>query len=194
MWLPLTNRRSALRAATPARRSTSTTHGPAALTRMRAATSFVAPSCSIRTCQRLSARLEQRARPQAALVGQNEAQRPDQVRRARQQDLAFGQRLADQAERPVLEIAQPAVDQLARSRGGGACEVPLLDELHRQAAAGGVAGDPDAVDAAADNQHVEDFGHGGSVSRDVCSHFVRTLIICDMIRLATWIRAGKRLS
>ena len=84
---------------------------------------------------------------------QHEAQRPDDVRRELQQHLALAQRLAHQAELVVLEVAQAAVDQLGRGRGGGAGEVALL------AAARPARGRPRrgrcrAVDAAADDQQV----------------------------------------
>lgn len=43
---------------------------------------------------------------------QDELQRPDDVRRDRQQPLAFDQRLAHQPELAIFEIAQSAMDQL----------------------------------------------------------------------------------
>ena len=45
--------------------------------------------------------------------------------------------------------------QLARARRAALRQVVLLAEDHRQAASGGVAGDPGAVDAAADHQKVD---------------------------------------
>ena len=97
-------------------------------------------------------------RAQARHRRQHEAHRPDEVRRHAQQHLALVERLAHQAERAVLEIAQAAVDQLGRGRRGAGGEVVLLDQQHAQAAAGGVARDPGAVDAAADDGEVE-VGH-----------------------------------
>ena len=52
-------------------------------------------------------------RPQMRHVRHHEAQRPHDVRRGAQQHLALLQRLAHQGELAVLQIAQPAVDQLA---------------------------------------------------------------------------------
>ena len=49
----------------------------------------------------------------------------------------------------MLEVAQPAMDQLARSRRGGRCEIALFDQTDRQTATSGIAGDPDAIAAAA---------------------------------------------
>ena len=54
----------------------------------------------------------------------------------------------------MLEVAQPAVDQLGDADEVRAGEVVVLDQQHRQAAAGGVARDAGAVDAAADDQQV----------------------------------------
>ena len=65
-----------------------------------------------------------------------------------------GQRFAHQPELVVLEVAQPAVDQLGaplRRRRG---EVVLFDQQHREAAAGGVARDAGAVDAGADDEEI----------------------------------------
>jgi hypothetical protein len=47
------------------------------------------------------------------------------------------------------------VDQLGGGGGGARREVVLLDQEHAQAAAGGVAGDAGAVDAAAHDREVE---------------------------------------
>ena len=118
------------------------------------------------------AKPQQQRRASARRRRQDEAQRPDHMRRHAQQDFALGQRLAHQAEGAVLEIAQAAVDQLGGGRRGAGGEIVLLDEQHAQAAAGGVAGDAGAVDAAADDGEVE-VGHGVF---DLC------LQICVLIR------------
>ena len=54
--------------------------------------------------------------PQVRIVRQHEEQRPDDMRRGREQHFAFLQRLAHQVEVEVLEIAQTAMHQL---RAGG---------------------------------------------------------------------------
>ena len=74
---------------------------------------------------------------------------------AAQQDLALDQRLADQPELVIFEIAQAAMDQLAAARRGALGEIVLLAQQHLEAAAGGVAGDAGAVDAAADDDEIE---------------------------------------
>jgi hypothetical protein len=70
------------------------------------------------------------------------------------QPLALDQRLAHQPELAIFEIAQPAMDQLGRGGRGVARQIVLLDQQHAQPAPGRIARDPDAVDAAADDQQV----------------------------------------
>ena len=55
-------------------------------------------------------------RADAALVRQDEAQGPDDMRRRGEEALALDERLAHQAELVVLEVAQPAVDELRARR------------------------------------------------------------------------------
>jgi hypothetical protein len=86
------------------------------------------------------------------------------VRRHAQQGLALGQRLGDQAKLVVLEIAQPAVNQLGRGRRGGRREIATLDQQHRKTAPGRLARDAGAIDAAADNEEiVVRTRHGGAL-------------------------------
>ena len=60
------------------------------------------------------------------MVRQNEAQRPHDMGRDAPQGLAFGQRLAHQAEFAILKVAQAAMNELGGGRGGAAREVALL--------------------------------------------------------------------
>ncbi len=105
--------------------------------------------------------IEQKAEPQhqrrtSRLVDrQHEAQRPDQMRRRAQQHLALAQRLAHQPELALLQVAQAAMDQLRGCRRGAGRKVVLLDEHDLEAAAGGIARDAGAIDAAADDGEVE---------------------------------------
>jgi hypothetical protein len=71
-----------------------------------------------------------------------------------QQPLALAQRLVDEADVAVLEVAQPAVDELGRLRRRARGEVVALDEQRAQASRGGVEGDAHARDATPDHQHV----------------------------------------
>ena len=79
------------------------------------------------------------ARPQSGHVRHDEARRPGEVSGDAQQDLALGERFGDEAELELLEVAQPAVDQLGGRGRRGARQVAALDEDRRQAAAGRVA-------------------------------------------------------
>ena len=97
---------------------------------------------------------DDRPRPQAAVVGEDEPQRPDDVGGRGKQHLALVQRLADQAELVELEVAQAAVDELGRGRGGGAGKVAHLGEEDAEAAALRVAGDAAPVHAAADHREI----------------------------------------
>ena len=95
--------------------------------------------------------------PGRAILGavrQHEAHRPDDVRRGLEQHFALDQRLAHQPEFVIFEIAQAAMHQLAGARRGALGKVVLLAEDHRQAAAGRVARDAGAVDAAADHEEI----------------------------------------
>ena len=104
-------------------------------------------------------------RTQVRLVRQHERQRLDDVRRLAQQHLALGERFVDQPEFVVLEITQPAVDQLRAPLRGRRRDVALLDHEHLEAAPGRIARDAGTVDAGTDDQEIElrgTVGHGGS--------------------------------
>ena len=96
--------------------------------------------------------------PGALEGGHDHRQRPHQVRRERGVDLALEQRLADEPEVEVLQVAQAAVDELARARRGAGGVVRLLHQGDRVAARGGVQRHAGAGDAAADHEHVELLG------------------------------------
>ena len=98
-------------------------------------------------------------------AGTHERQRPDQVRRQLDHQLALEQRLAHQAEVEVLQVAQAAVDELRRAAAGARGEVGLLDQRHAVAARGRVERHPGAGDPAADHQHVEVLGRPGPRGR-----------------------------
>jgi hypothetical protein len=93
-------------------------------------------------------------RPHGRVVRHHEAQRPHDVRRALEQHLALLQRLAHQRELVVLQVAQPAVDQLGGRRRGVRGKIVLFAQHHAPAAAREVACNAAAIDAAADDQHV----------------------------------------
>src|SRR3712207_9067667 len=72
----------------------------------------------------------------------------------RSRQVALVQRLADQPEVELLEVAQAAVEELGRAGGGAAGEVAGLDEGGAQTPGGGVQRHPGAGDAAADYEHL----------------------------------------
>ena len=97
------------------------------------------------------------ALPEAACERVEERHRAHEMRREHvQQQAALAQRLADEAELQLLEVAQAAVDQLARAARGAGGEVALLEQRDRQPAAGGVERAARARRAAADDDDVED--------------------------------------
>ena len=88
-------------------------------------------------------------------AGHEQRQRVHEVRRQLDQQRALEQRLADQPEVEVLQVAQAAVDQLRRAAGGARGEVVALHQRDAVAARGGVERHAGAGDAAADHDQVE---------------------------------------
>ena len=97
----------------------------------------------------------QAVRARAVERRHDQRQRAHQVRRERHHQLALEQRLAHEPEVEVLQVAQPAVDELARAAGGPRGEVGALEQRHAVAARGGVERDARAGDAATDDDDVE---------------------------------------
>src|SRR6266480_993108 len=89
---------------------------------------------------------------------QHEAQRPDDVRCRAQQHFPLDQSFANEAELIIFQIPQAAVDELAGARTRSLRKVVLLAQHNAEAAAGGVAGNSDAVDTAADNEKIDEIG------------------------------------
>src|SRR5215475_1727197 len=75
-----------------------------------------------------------------------------------QQHFTLVQCLTDKTKRAVLEIAQTPMNQFAGGRRSARAEIVHFHEQHTEAAAGGVAGKPRTVYAAADNGEIE-VGH-----------------------------------
>jgi hypothetical protein len=78
-------------------------------------------------------------------------QRLDEVRGRLQQIVALGDRLVHEPELAVLEIADPAVDHVARGRRGARGEVVPFDEENVDALEREIAEGRDAIDPAADD-------------------------------------------
>ena len=95
------------------------------------------------------------------MVRQNETKRPDDVGRDLPEDFALDQRLADQPELVIFEIAQAAMHELGRPGRRPARQVIHFTQENRIAPARRIARDAAAIDAASDDGEVEN-----SVQRD----------------------------
>ena len=87
--------------------------------------------------------------------GDQERGRVDEVRRELDQQLALQQRLADQPEVEVLQVAEAAVDHLRGAARGADGEVIALQQRDRIPARRRIESDPGAGDPAADHDHLE---------------------------------------
>ncbi|CAH0252429.1 hypothetical protein SRABI128_02944 [Microbacterium sp. Bi128] len=85
-------------------------------------------------------------------------ERLDVVRGRLDQVVALGDGFLHETELAVLEVADTAVDHVARGRGGARDEVAALDEGDLHALEGEVAEGGDAVDAPSDDEDVEVVG------------------------------------
>jgi hypothetical protein len=93
-------------------------------------------------------------RTHIGVVRQHEAHRRSDMRDHPQQRLALCQRFPDQPELIMLQISQAATDQLGRGGRGRACQITALAEHDLQASPSGIAGNPDAINAAADHEQI----------------------------------------
>eukprot|EP00581_Thalassiosira_minuscula_P022850 CAMPEP_0184427104 /NCGR_PEP_ID=MMETSP0738-20130409/173350_1 /TAXON_ID=385413 /ORGANISM="Thalassiosira miniscula, Strain CCMP1093" /LENGTH=98 /DNA_ID=CAMNT_0026790569 /DNA_START=76 /DNA_END=372 /DNA_ORIENTATION=- len=89
------------------------------------------------------------------MIRQHKPHRPRDMRHRFQQGFAFDQRLADKADLPVFQIAQPAVKQLGRGRGGRRGQIVHLCQLDGKPTAHGVACNAAAVDPSADHKEID---------------------------------------
>jgi hypothetical protein len=87
-------------------------------------------------------------------VRHDETQRPHDVGRRAQQGLALLERLAHEPELLVLEVAQPAVNQLGTGRRGVRGEIVLFAKQHGEPAPSRVTRDARAVDPAAHDEQI----------------------------------------
>ncbi len=86
---------------------------------------------------------------------QRERKRADGVRRDGGQNTPLDHRFTRARDVERLKVAQAAVDRPEVVERGAAAEIGAFDERDGQAALGGVVRDRQAVDAAADDEHVE---------------------------------------
>ncbi len=89
------------------------------------------------------------------MVRQYETQRTDDVRGDLPEDLALDQRLADQPELVIFQIAQAAMHELGRPGRGPAGQVIHFAQENGIAPADRIARDTAAVDAATNDRKVE---------------------------------------
>jgi hypothetical protein len=80
---------------------------------------------------------------------------PDEVRREPTEPLALARRLPDELHVPLLQVPEPAVDQLGRAARGSGSEVPLLHDCDLEPPQHRVAGNARPVYAAAHHEQIE---------------------------------------
>src|SRR5215475_3385785 len=102
------------------------------------------------------AEAEQPGRTKSRVVRQNETQGPDDVGRDLPEDFALDQRLADQAELVIFEIAQAAMHELGRPGRRPARQVVHFTEKNRVSPASRIARDAAAIHSASNNGEVVD--------------------------------------
>ena len=105
--------------------------------------------------------VEQQASADVSALPHPVAQRVDELDRFHQvraelleHQAPLVQRLPDEPEVELLEIAQPAVDEFARPARRARCPVAHLDEGHRETARRGVQCGSGTGDATTDHEHV----------------------------------------
>src|SRR5258708_39646124 len=129
---------------------------------------------------------EQPCGPESRMVGQNEAKWPYDMGRDSPKNFALDERLANQTKLEMFQIAQAAMNELARGAGSRGSEIIFLAKIDRPAPSGGVSGDSAAVHTAADDGDVENGPrrrrglHSPSPSRGAQSHrwLVRNARFC----------------
>src|SRR6266481_2593535 len=181
MWEPCTSRTFAF-ALTPAPDvSTSSTHGPPALTSARAliverspldvfstVTCQIPSICRISTARervRISAPRSAASRAvsttrRASSTKQSEyskplRKRPDDVRRDLPEDFALDQRLANQPKLVIFQIAQAAMHELGRPGRRPAGQIIHFTQENRIAPARRIARDAAAIDASPNDSEVK---------------------------------------
>ena len=68
---------------------------------------------------------------------------------------ALAESVTHQRKFKMLQVAQSAVNQLARCRRGACAPIAAFNQRDAQTARGSVVGDPGAIDSATDHQHIE---------------------------------------
>ena len=79
------------------------------------------------------------------MMGQDEAQRPNDVRRHAQQSFPLPQGMTHHQELVIFEISKPAVNELRRGGRRRGRQIAFFRQQHGQAAAGCIARDTSTV-------------------------------------------------
>jgi len=90
-----------------------------------------------------------------AVNRKRQRQRKDKVRRDVEKPFAFLERFMDQRNLTVFEIAQSTMDEAARPARGASGDIGFVEQQYLESTQGGIAGDPGAIDPAADHDDVE---------------------------------------
>ena len=93
-------------------------------------------------------------RTQLLVMRKNEPQGPGNMRGRTQEDFTLLERLPDQVKLVILEVAQPAVDQLRGCRRCCACKIPHFRQQDPRAAAHGISCNAGSIDASADHDKI----------------------------------------
>jgi hypothetical protein len=98
--------------------------------------------------------------------GDKQFKRPNEVRRGIEHLLPLAKRFPHESDIAVFQIPQPAVNQPGGLGGRPAGQIVRLDEADRKPLVDQLAGDADAVDAAAEDEDGVrgELGHGAGFS------------------------------
>jgi hypothetical protein len=92
------------------------------------------------------------------MQGEDERERAHQVGSDAEQHASLAIGFPHEAQLPLLEIAEAAMDQPARARARAGAEIRLLHEHGPQAPHRGITGHAGACDAATDDQQIHRAG------------------------------------
>ena len=124
---------------------------------VRAARSRLQPAATQPAIQPQPGADGQCAAPAVLIECQQKMYGMHQVRALPQQAPAFEQRLAYQSDLGMFQVAQASMNDARGPTGGAGGKVMLLNQQGSTAGASALPGDGDAVNSAADNDHLEAF-------------------------------------
>ncbi len=94
-------------------------------------------------------------RPAGGEDGKDDRNGADEMRRVAEEPALLGEALEDQSVLALVQVPEPAVDELRRAGRRARSEVALLDEGGAQPPTGGIEGDAGTGDPAADDDDIE---------------------------------------